>query len=140
MLYCRRVWTRIRFALQDGDFHSKKKGLFNTVYFQFRTFFKLNCYYFFQRDKSEIEEKFETLRSSCSVITDLEEQLTETSERCQELMLQNNELENEIEGLREEKNGLETGKEEMEEELGEKRRTCGNQELVSYQIDCRIKS
>ncbi|XP_033627740.1 citron Rho-interacting kinase-like [Asterias rubens] len=83
-----------------------------------------------QRDKSEIEEKFETLRSSCSVITDLEEQLTETSERCQELMLQNNELENEIEGLREEKNGLETGKEEMEEELGEKRRTCGNQELT----------
>ena len=26
-----RVWTRIRFAQQDGDFHSKK-GLFNTVY------------------------------------------------------------------------------------------------------------
>ncbi len=87
-----------------------------------------------QRDKTEIEEKFETLRSSCSVITDLEEQLTETSERCQELMLQNAEIEKEIEGLWEEKNGLEVGQEEMEEELGEKRRTCGNQELVSYKI------
>ncbi|XP_022099481.1 citron Rho-interacting kinase-like [Acanthaster planci] len=83
-----------------------------------------------QEEKQEIEDKFETLKSSCTVITELEEQLTETSERCQELMLQNNEMEKEIEGLREQNEKLELNGEETDEELREKRRTCANQELT----------
>ncbi|XP_071962561.1 citron rho-interacting kinase-like [Antedon mediterranea] len=83
-----------------------------------------------ENERDEIEDQFNRLRDSCSVITDMEESIQSVTEQCAELTTENELLKSQISEITEAKTTLAQEFEKVTDELFEKSQQCSNQELT----------